>query len=151
MKRAWVELIGLLAVVALAASLIKAEQKARQSAALIGIWQAKYAEASTQRRIDSVYVDRWLTRTKTLRDTLDIHDTLQVKEYVYRTDTLRQACMRCLASAARVNVAADGTQAALRTNQRRWYDRAGLYVGYGFSGSQPTPNLQIGFGIRVLP
>lgn len=73
------------------------------------VLQAKFAEAATQTRVDSVEVVKWATKTRTARDSLlvQITDTLLVKSYVYQTDTLRENCLRCTQSASRLRTVAD--------------------------------------------
>lgn len=143
------QLVLLVGCALLAVALVREARMNRAMRGELSIWKAKYAEASTQRRVDSVAVVKWVTRTKTLRDTIDIHDTLQVTEYIHQTDTLRLQCMRCLASAAALQQAGDTV--IQKMNQRRWYDRVGLFVGYGQGWGQAQPGLVAGVGVRVFP
>lgn len=103
----------------------------RGSAAEIASWKEKFDAAKATVRTDSVEVVKWVSRTKTLSDTINIHDTLQVIEYIQRTDTLRQRCMACIASASRLAVTADTVFIKLEANARKWTDRFGLHAGYG--------------------
>jgi hypothetical protein len=74
-----------------------------------GKLQAKYAEAASSVRVDSVEVVKWATKTRTVRDSLlvQITDTLLVKSFIYQTDTLRTACLACTASASQLRTVAD--------------------------------------------
>lgn len=80
--------------------------------------KAKLDSANAVRVVDSVEVVRTVTKTRTLRDTIDITDTVQVREYLYQTDTLRIACMACIASASQVSVAAESVYVAAKRPPR---------------------------------
>jgi hypothetical protein len=121
------------------------------------IWKAKYAEAATSVKADSIEVVKRVTVTKTLRDTLNIHDTLQVIEYLHQTDTLRLACTACTESASRLKVTADSSIAFWKGRYESvkpsWRDRLGVTVGYGVSkaGSDVKVGPQVGISVRVYP
>lgn len=76
--------------------------------------QRQSRRIDTVRQRDSVRVTRTVTTTQTLRDTLlqRVTDTVAVKEYIYQTDTLRTACLACVASAAQLSVVNDSLQRA---------------------------------------
>src|SRR5688500_1072628 len=102
--------VGFLALAALAwadnriAKQDRAAWKVRES-----MLQDSLAKAILDRRTDSVYVNKYVRNTSIIRDTLLLRltDTALVREYIYQTDTLRLACLACVESAARLNVAAD--------------------------------------------
>ena len=73
------------------------------------IWKARYAEAASTVRVDSVEVVKRVREVKTLRDSVlvNIHDTTVIQEFVYRTDTLRAACLACTESASRLRTFSD--------------------------------------------
>lgn len=150
-------LVGLVFAVALAVALLGAvQQRMCRDGALRGelaIMQARYAEASTQRRVDSVEVVKWVTRTERFRDTINVTDTLQVREYLRQTDTLRVRCLACLTSAAALNTSGDSTIRLLAVNRRRWYDRLGVTVGVGATvrGGLVSVGPQVGLSVRVWP
>lgn len=97
------------------------------------VYRGLYLAAKTAVRRDSVEVVKYVTRTRTLRDTVleNLTDTLKVKEYVYQTDTLREKCMACIASASALGRLGDSTIAVAGADRRRWYDRIGVGPGYG--------------------
>lgn len=116
-------------VIALAALMHSREQQAGREAAeaQIAVWQAKYAEASTARRVDSVETVKWITKTRTLRDTVLTMGTIvpkMVTEYIYQTDTLRAVCLRCLASSAALQRASDSLSLALSAERDYWRQSA---------------------------
>lgn len=123
----------------------------------VSIVQAELAKAKTDVRVDSVDVVRSVTRLKTLRDTLNIHDTLQVLEYITRTDTVIQRCLACTVSASRLRAAADSVDAkwkvAYDAVRPKWTDRVGLSLGYGITkvGSDVKVGPQLGLSVRVFP
>lgn len=102
----------------------KAEGRGAALAAQNQVLKAKVAEASLARRVDSVEVIKWETRTRTFRDTLNIHDTVAVKEFVIQTDTLRAVCLRCLASSAALQRASDSLSVALSAERDLWRQSA---------------------------
>lgn len=105
----------------------------RAHAADVGRYKRMYQAAKVAVRTDSVEVVKVVTSTRTLRDTVleRLTDTALVREYVYRTDTLRAACLRCVASASQLGAIGDTTLAKVAANERRWYDRLGVSAGYG--------------------
>lgn len=114
------------------------EWKARES-----ILNAKYAEAVSQVRVDSVEVVRNVRQVSHTRDTLllNLTDTVAVKEYIYQTDTLTVSCLACTASAARLRFSADSSIQSWKARYEsvkpsRWdkarpwiFGAVGLYVG----------------------
>lgn len=106
----------------------------------------------TVRVVDSVEVVRSVTRNRTLRDTLllNVTDTLAVKAYVYQTDTLREKCMACIASASQVSTAG---KAVIEAARPKFRDRLNVSLGYGITKIGPAvqagPQLHVGF--RIWP
>lgn len=74
----------------------------------------QYRRIDTVRRTDSVRVVRTIHALDTVRHTVleRLTDTVAVREYVYQTDTLRTACLACVASAARLSIVNDSLQHA---------------------------------------
>jgi hypothetical protein len=109
----------------------QADEQARER---ISILQARVAEAETQRVVDSVEVIKRVTVTKTLRDSFfeRITDTVIAREYIYQTDTLRTACLACVASAARLKVSYDSLSrfqdSLLKARRPSKWDRVKPYV-----------------------
>lgn len=120
-------------------------------------YRGLYLAAKTAVRRDSVEVVKYVTRTRTLRDTVleNLTDTLKVKEYVYQTDTLREKCLACIASASRLSVVGDTLLRKERANGRRWYDRIGVGPGYGLLLDRETGTVRHGptltLTVRVWP
>lgn len=73
------------------------------------IWQARAAEQATTviRRVDTVRV--WLTRYDTLRQTLDVHDTVSVWQFVAAADSSAKACTELANDCAAFRLTADST------------------------------------------
>lgn len=82
-----------------------AEQRNAQMAMVIADLTVK-AEADSARAdslsrvaaVDTVMLTRWLTRYDTLRDTLNVHDTLSVIRYVAAADSTIHACRAAVSS-----------------------------------------------------
>lgn len=122
----------------------------------IARWKRELAKANAQRRTDSVEVVRYVTRTRTMRDTVlaRLTDTAYVRSYVLKTDTLRTKCMACIASAAAVATAADTVILKVGANQRRLTDRFGVTAGYGVlldRAGDVRHGFTIGATVRVWP
>lgn len=90
----------------------------------------------TVRKTDSVKVVRLVRALDTVRQTVLDHitDTVIVKQYIARTDTLRVACLACVASAAKLSVVADSLRAVnadlLRATQSpKWHKYLPLAAG----------------------
>ena len=75
----------------------------------IGRLTAEAARIDTVRITDSVAVISNIVTVDSLRDTLLLHltDTVKVKHFITRVDTLKLACERCTASAARMSAVND--------------------------------------------
>lgn len=120
-----------------------------------GALLARLEEARKIQRTDSVDVVRWVTRTRW--DTLDLRDTIAVREYLTRVDTLRIACMACTASASAVSAAADTViqfdNSILAARRPSWRDRVGISIGYGITkiGPDVKAGPQLGVSVRVWP
>ena len=128
----------------------------RGHATEIAVWKQRYNVAKAVVRHDSVQVVKYETRVRTLRDTVlqQLTDTQLVREFVYRTDTLRQRCMACIASAAAAVRIADTVIVKVGANQRRWTDRFGLTAGYGVQFARDgrlTHGLQVSLSARLWP
>lgn len=105
------ELYGWLAALVLLAIIVADRTYPR-----IGVRQLTAARDSAEvvRKVDSVEVVKWAVRTKTLTDTIDIHDTVQVKQLVQVAIGLRAAALTSVASASGASVAATNLIAALK-------------------------------------
>lgn len=114
-----------------------------------------YVRVRSEVRRDSVEVVKWATRTKTLRDTLlrDTTITREVERFVFQTDTLRERCLRCTASASALGVAAETLFVKVGKNQRRFHDRLGISFGYGVvkTGNEIRTGPNISASIKVWP
>lgn len=132
----------------------ESDRRAKERASIL---QAQLAEAQSDVRVDSVEVVKRVTQTRTIRDTLNIHDTTQVIQYLYQTDTLRLACTACIESAARLRGASDSSIAFWKGRYESvrpsWKDRLGIHLGYGLTktGSDLKVGPQVGVSIRVWP
>lgn len=96
----------------------------------IGRLTAEAARADTVRVVDSVEVIRNIVTTDSLRDTLllNVTDTVLVKRFITRVDTLKLACERCTASAARLSVVNDSLNRAnakltKRLDRQLWWQK----------------------------
>lgn len=112
--------------------------KARES-----MLQDSLAKAILDVRVDSVEVVRTVRQVSERRDTLllNLTDTVRVKEFIYSVDTLREACLRCTESAARLRVVSDSVvtfwiKRYEAVKPSRWdkvkpfvFGAVGLYVG----------------------
>jgi hypothetical protein len=80
----------------------------------IAVLSVDVARADTVRIRDSVVVVRTITATDSLRDTLLLHitDTVKVKQFITRVDTLKVACQRCVESSARLSALNDSLNRA---------------------------------------
>jgi hypothetical protein len=72
-------------------------------------------EARTALAASQDTVTRTITRYRTLRDTLNIRDTVQVKVYVQRADSVVRSCTGLLSSCALYHVRAESVIAGLQT------------------------------------
>lgn len=119
----------------------------------IGILEAKLAEAQIDGVATADTVIRVVTRLRTVRDTLDIHDTVAVKEYVLRVDTLFQQCERCAERMRVLAARADSALAACKSNLPTWRDRLGVWGGYGAfrSDSLVRHGWAVGVGAKLYP
>lgn len=158
MKRIGLELLGLLAVVVLAASLVRMEQKARHAGQQVSIWQARYASEASKAGPVAETVRVRADGVRVLRDTLLQHltDTFRVKEYIYQTDTLRVVCELCAQRLLALRNVSDSTIGELRDalnreRSRLWKGRFGLFVGYGQGWGQNDRGLLAGVGLRIFP
>lgn len=86
----------------------------------VTIWQARYAEASSTVRRDVDTVRVRVTRVDTLRQTLNIRDTLEVIRYVAATDTALRTCSELANSCALFRVTADSTNHSLTVERDAW-------------------------------
>lgn len=80
----------------------------------VAVLAAEVARVDTIRVRDSVAVVREVVTVDSLRDTLLLHltDTVKVKQFITRVDTLKLACERCTVSAAQLSVANDNLRRA---------------------------------------
>jgi hypothetical protein len=149
------------------------EAQARASVAAADIQKARYAEAVTQLKADTVRVTRWATRYDTIRDTVDAllaSDTVQtvpsywVRGLILASDSTIAACRDVVASSARATTACDSSLAAERRAtltyknlyeraRPRWRDRCGVFVGVSAvrDGSVVRAGPSVSAGCRVLP
>lgn len=132
----------------------RASWSARES-----LLQDSLAKTVLSVRRDSVTVTKWVTKTEIEADTLYwyLTDTLRVKEYIRSTDTLRQHCLACVNSAARLHVWSDSSiqfwKGRFEAVRPTWRDRVGVTVGYGITkdGTDVKIGPQVGVSIRVFP
>lgn len=156
MKAAWtafVVLVVLFSGVAMGYGL----PRPRHPDGAVDILRAQLAEAvlAAEAVPESVVVS--ITKVRTLRDTLllNITDTLVVKEYVTRVDTVLKRCEDCarkldsLQRAARAVVA----QPLPSCPGPKLTDRFGIWAGYGATKTDTIVRAgwQIGAGVRVFP
>lgn len=92
-----------------------------------------------------------VTKVRTLRDTLAITDTVQVKEFVYRVDTLVRACEACARTvdSLKTRIAVLSALTCTPNDQP-----VGLWGGYGatrLAGNEVRTGFQVGVGVRLLP
>lgn len=87
----------------------------------IGRLTAEAARADTVRIVDSVEVVRTIVATDSVRDTLllNLTDTVLVKKFITRVDTLKLACERCTVSAAHLSAVNDSLNRANATLVKR--------------------------------
>lgn len=122
----------------------------------VGYYRRLWQEARARRRVDSVDVVKYVVRTKTSSDTVleRITDTAYIRRYVYQTDTLREKCLACIASAAALEHTADTVIVKVGANERRWYDRVGVNTGYGVlldRGGSVRHGLTVSASVRIWP
>lgn len=67
----------------------------------------EYAKAKEVVKTDTLRVFRTIYKYQTLRDTLDIHDTVQVKVFVAASDSVRRVCTDLKTSCQRALASAD--------------------------------------------
>ena len=86
------------------------------------IWHRKMAadaqalrEARAAVAHDSLHVAAVVYRYRTIRDTLDVHDTVQVTRFVARADSVVRACTELQSSCALFRQRADSVIAGLQT------------------------------------
>lgn len=79
-----------------------AEQKA-------SVWQARFAEEASKAQPVAETVRVRVASVRTLRDSLlvNLTDTVLVQQFIYRTDTLRVACLACAARLDSLRFTAD--------------------------------------------
>ena len=157
--------VAALLAVALLLSVLFRPAPVLKSDPQVEIWKAKYAEAvlEGQRVADTVVKRETVVRTK--RDTVlnNLTDTLLVKEFVYQTDTLREACLQCVeqlreqARASQTLISAlEASNVGLRKrlSRQKLTSRFGLFVGYGamrVNDGSVRAGVQVGLGVRVFP
>lgn len=87
---------------------------------------AAYAKAKEVVRVDTLRVVRTIYKYQTLRDTLDIHDTVQVKVFVAASDSVRRVCTDLKTSCQRALASADSLlQSERRVNAILMHQRPG--------------------------
>ena len=80
-------------------------------------WQARYAEAASHVQRGGETVTVRVDRVRTLRDTLNVTDTIQVLVYLERADSALDACSEFVTSCERLRVAADSTVRSLEAER----------------------------------
>lgn len=98
-------------------ALVKAHTR-RMAADSVALDSAKQALATSHTQ-----VTRAVTRYQTLRDTFNIHDTLQVIVFRERADSVKRSCTALDNSCDRFRVRADSSLASLTTDRDFWRDR----------------------------
>jgi hypothetical protein len=99
----------------------EAERRAADAATARAIWQARYAESSTDVKVKTVHVTKWATRYDTVRAAMDsvITDTVTmvptdwVRQLVTVSDSTIAACRDLVSSCERFRTAADSTISAV--------------------------------------
>jgi len=109
---------------------------------------------------DTVEVARWRTAYQTIRDTINVHDTVEVRAALADADTTIKACTAALSRCDSIQAVNDTLVTALERavhleakSKPGFWDRVGLWVGYGgvVSGRSTTSGVVVGAGIRVWP
>ena len=123
--------------------------------------RARKASVMTRYVHDTVEVARWRTAYQTIRDTINVHDTVQVRAALADADTTIRACTVALSRCDSIQAVNDTLTTALQRavhleakSKPGFWDRVGLFVGYGgvVSGRSTTSSgVVIGAGIRVWP
>lgn len=111
-----------------------ATQKLRTDIAAL---TAEAARIDTVRIVDSIAVVRDGVTVNAVRDTLLLHltDTVLVKRFITRVDTLKLSCDRCTVSAARLSAVNDTLRRAnaklvTRLDRRAWLQSLTLKVSF---------------------
>lgn len=87
---------------------------------------AEYARAKEVVKVDTVRVVRTIFKYQQLRDTLNIHDTISVKEFVVASDSVRKVCTDLKTSCQRALASADSLlQSERRVNAILMQQRPG--------------------------
>jgi hypothetical protein len=81
----------------------------------VALVSAREALATAQSRVTDHVI-----RYKTLRDTLRLTDTIAVREFVTRSDSVVRSCSALAVSCDAFRVRADSTIAGLRLDRDRW-------------------------------
>jgi hypothetical protein len=88
---------------------------------------------------------------------------VKVKEFIYQTDTLRDACLRCAEQLREQGRASQTLISALeasnvglqkRLSRQKLTSRFGVFVGYGamrVNDGSVRAGVQVGVGIRAFP
>jgi hypothetical protein len=100
----------------------RAEERAKALAAQIAVLSEKQAHDSVRAdsvmrvvRVDTVTLTRWLTRYASSRDTINVHDTAQVRAFIATADSTVRACT---ATVAHLLTACDAKDSVI-SDQRR--------------------------------
>ncbi len=86
--------------------------------------------ARAQLSVKTREVTRDVYKYRTLRDTLNIHDTIQVKQFVERANAMERSCSDLQASASLFVSRCDSAQSSLRIDRDLWKTR--------YEGSRPS-------------
>lgn len=90
----------------------------RMHANALALDSARHALAARRTQVTQT-----VTRYQTVRDSLVITDTVQVKVFVQAADSMKRSCMAYVESCDRFRVRADSSLASLTTDRDFWRDR----------------------------
>ena len=110
---------------------------------------------------DTVEVARWRVAYQTIRDTINVHDTVQVRAALADADTTIKACTVALSRCDSIQAVNDTLTAKLRavnalvTKERAgFWDRVGVWIGPAgivAPNGNTTSGIAVGIGIKVWP
>ena len=117
--RAWVAPLLLLALlVAIAAAWYEGRQAGEYAVRFRAADSLLHVKQSVAAKTETTYVTKRdtvrvaITRLRTLRDTLNIHDTVQVMHYTWLSDSIASACTEALSACDSTRAAKDAVIAA---------------------------------------
>lgn len=84
-----------------------AKQEVQMAERTVHRWQVLAARRDRVVQADTVILTKWATHYDTLRQTLDVHDTVQVLRYVAAADSTVHACRATVAACIQAGIAKD--------------------------------------------